>query len=114
MFCKKNNFCAVKSLIFFGGIFLVALLIGSSFFRNQSSRMTYDEALKRVQSKTVAEVNIKDNNSSTITINLGTNSSDPIFYLFQLLFWAFLLSPPVIVVLLLVIIKKMNDKGSIK
>jgi hypothetical protein len=33
-----------------------------------------------------------------------------LFYVFQILFWLFLVSPPVIVVLLLVIIRKMDAK----
>lgn len=41
-------------------------------------------------------------------------NAPPLFYLFQILFWLFLISPPVIVVLLLVIIKKMDSKDKLK
>jgi len=43
------------------------------------------------------------------------NSPNPLlFYLFQILFWLFLISPPLIVILLLIIIKKMDSKESLK
>jgi hypothetical protein len=40
--------------------------------------------------------------------------TSPLVYLFQILFWLFVISPPVIVVLLLIIIKKMDADGSAK
>ena len=42
------------------------------------------------------------------------NAPPLLFYVFQILFWLFVISPPVIVVLLLIIIKKMDSKDSLK
>lgn len=43
------------------------------------------------------------------------NALNPILlYLFQILFWLFVVSPPIIVVLLLIIIKKMDSKDKMK
>jgi hypothetical protein len=41
-------------------------------------------------------------------------NAPPLFYLFQILFWLFLISPPIIVILLLIIIKKMDSKDKLK
>ena len=124
MFCKQRNFCMAKGLLI-GSIILITLL-GASINKYQSSRnsLTYDEALNRIQTERIREVNIPNNspvkvvsnteNSSNITINFDNHSSNAFVYLIQILFWAFLLSPPIIVVLLLVIIKKMHDKSSMK
>ena len=54
---------------------------------------------------------LEKGNALNITISLNNDAPNPLFYLFQILFWLFFISPPVIVVLLLVIIKKMDAKG---
>ena len=110
MYCKKNNFCAVKGLVL-GFLFLFSVGIFSySLTRDDSSDSRYITETSETQKNVTRETS----NSSNITINFDNHTSNAFVYLIQILFWAFLISPPIIVVLLLVIIKKMNDKSSIK
>jgi ATP-dependent Zn protease len=138
MNCKQNCSLLVKGLLF-GGVFLVSLLIVTSFSKNQSPKtvISYNEAVQRLHSSDVREINIENNrlnfldaenaeytiaadetqkiellnqgNALNISVTLNDNPP-PIFYVFQILFWLFLISPPIIVILLFVIIRKMDAK----
>ena len=138
MNCKQNCSLLVKCLLF-GGFFLVSLLIVTNFSKNQPSKTTisYDEAVQRLQSSDVREISIENNKLSLLDaenvkyttvanetqkiellnqgnfLNISVKLNDdppPIFYVFQILFWLFLISPPIIVILLFVIIRKMDTK----
>ena len=138
MNCKQNCSLLVKGLLF-GGVFLVSLLIVTNFSKNQPFKTTisYDEAVQRLQSSNVREISIENNKLSLLaaenveytpivnetqkiellnqgnSLNISVTLNDdppPIFYVFQILFWLFLVSPPIIVILLFVIIRKMDAK----
>lgn len=110
MYCKKNNACAVKGLVVGMLLLFASGIFSYSLIRNDRSDPRYVTGISETQRNTPREA-VKQ---STISINLGNESSGAFIYLIQILFWAFLISPPIIVVLLLIIIKKMNDKSSIK
>ena len=138
MNCKQNCSLLLKGLLF-GGVFLVSLFLVTNFSKNQPSELTisYSEAVQRLQSNDFRKINIENNklnlldaenvryttaasenqkiellnlgNSLNISVNLN-DDPPPIFYVFQILFWLFLVSPPIIVILLFVIIRKMDAK----
>ena len=128
----------LKGLLF-GGLFLVSLMIVSIINHREPPKnsLSYEEVITLLQANKITEINLKDSQvdlrdsenvkhsvylSETQKIALlrqGNNlniavtaGDDPpaLFYLFQILFWLFLISPPVIVILLLVIIRKMDAK----
>ncbi len=138
MNCKQNCSLLVKGLLF-GSVFLVSLLIVTNFSKNQSPAavISYDEAVQRLRSSDVKQINLENNQLSLLdaenvkyttvanetqkiellnqgnALNISVTLNDdppPIFYVFQILFWLFLVSPPIIVILLFVIIRKMDAK----
>ena len=144
MNCKLKSFCAFRMFLI-GSFIIVPLLLGGLIFKKyQASKraISYDEAISRIQSNRIKEININNDkinligsdnikysadvsenqkielfeqgNAFNLRITIDNNQASPMMYLFQLLFWAFFLSPPIIVVLLLIIIKKMHDKSSMK
>lgn len=138
MNCKQTCSLLFKGLLF-GGVFLVSMLIVTGFSKNQSPTtvISYNEAVQRLHSGGVTEINLQENqlnlleaenvryltvtdetqkiellnqgNALNISVSLSDNQP-PIVYLIQILFWLFLISPPIIVILLFVIIRKMDAK----
>ena len=137
MNCKQSCSLLFKGLLF-GGVFLVSLLIVTSFSKNQSPKtvICYNETVERIPSSGIEEANIADNQlnqldtdekflqieeevqkvespdqGKSLIIPLTiSDSQPPVVYLIQILFWLFLISPPIIVILLFVIIRKMDEK----
>ena len=137
MNCKQICSLLFKGLLF-GGVFLVSLLIVTSFSKNQSPKtvICYNETVERFPSSDIEEINIEDNQLNQLdtnekflqieeevqkvessdqgkSLNIPLTISDsqpPVVYLIQILFWLFLISPPIIVILLFVIIRKMDEK----
>jgi ATP-dependent Zn protease len=138
MNCKQNYSLLLKGLLF-GGVFLVSLLVVTNFSKNQSPAtvISYDEAVQRLRSSDIKQINLENNrlnllNAENVSYSIAANETQkiellnqgnalnisvtlndnppPIFYVFQILFWLFLVSPPIIVILLLVIIRKMDAK----
>ena len=137
MNCKQSCSLLFKGLLF-GGVFLVSLLIVTSFSKNQSPKtvICYNETVERIPSSGIEEINIADNQlnqldtdekflqieeevqkvespdqGKSLIIPLTiSDSQPPVVYLIQILFWLFLISPPIIVILLFVIIRKMDEK----
>jgi ATP-dependent Zn protease len=138
MNCKQINSPFLKGLLF-GGIVLMSVLYVSFISRNPESNrnISYDEAVQRIRSNEVREINLESddlslrdaknikyipsvsetqkiellNQGNALNISVTLNDNPPPFvYLLQILFWLFLISPPIIVVLLFVIIRKMDAK----
>ena len=137
MNCKQICSLLFKGLLF-GGVFLVSLLIVTSFSKNQSPKtvICYNETVEHFPSSDIEEANIADNQLNQLdtdekflqieeevqkvespdqgkSLNIPLTISDnqpPVVYLIQILFWLFLISPPIIVILLFVIIRKMDEK----
>jgi ATP-dependent Zn protease len=112
-------------------------------YQSPKNTVSFDEAVARIKSDGIKEIRIKNETaeflkdeqlaystvagsdalkevlfqqvrSNGLTITFEPQSSNPLGYLIQILFWLFLISPPVIVVLLLIIIKKMDARGGVK
>ena len=141
MYCNQKYSGVIKGFLMVSLVVVSLMYVGSSSNKNQAPKNTisFEEALNRLESNRVREINLKNNQINLLdaeneryslnisegqkiellkrgnTFNVAMTFSDeptpPLVYLFQILFWLFFISPPVIVVLLLVIIKKMDAKS---
>jgi ATP-dependent Zn protease len=113
----------------------------SNKYQSTKNAVSFEESLSRIKSDDIKEVRIKNEtaeffkdgqlafstsvdsdfmkeallgqiSSNRISVSFAPESSNPLGYLIQILFWLFFISPPIIVVLLLVIIKKMDASSS--
>jgi ATP-dependent Zn protease len=144
MNCRQKCSGKIKWILLGALFLFALAVAGSNIFKNQTAKkaITFDEAVSRVQTGKINEINITGDQINlldsenvkyradvserqkiellekgsllNVTINLDNEPSNPLLYLFQILFWLFFISPPVIVVLLLVIIKKLDAISSAK
>ncbi|HEX8734893.1 MAG TPA: hypothetical protein VF721_06195 [Pyrinomonadaceae bacterium] len=142
MYCNQKYSGIIKGFLMVSLVVVSLMYVGSISDRNQAPKntMSFEEALNRLQSNRVREINLKNNqinlldaeneryslniaegqkiellkrgNSLNVAMTFSDEPTPPLVYLFQILFWLFFISPPVIVVLLLIIIKKMDAKSS--
>lgn len=141
MYCNQKYSGVVKGFLLGSLLVFSIVFVGSKLNKYQAPKnaISYDEAVARLQSNRVREINLKNNqlnlldsenarysinvsesqkiellqkgNALNVAFTFSDEPTNPLVYLFQILFWLFFISPPVIVVLLLIIIKKM-DGGS--
>ena len=141
MSCNQKYSGIVKGFLMVSLVAFSLIYVGSISNRNQAPKNTisFEEALNRLQSNRVREINLKNNqinlldsenekyslnisegqkiellkrgNSLNVAMTFSDEPTPPLVYLFQILFWLFFISPPIIVVLLLIIIKKMDARS---
>jgi ATP-dependent Zn protease len=141
MSCNQKYSGAIKGFLIGSLLVFSLMFVGSNREKYSAPKNTisFTEALNRLESNQIREVNLGNNQlhlrdsenvlySANVsegqkiellrkgnTLNVAMTFSDepvpPLFYLFQILFWLFVISPPIIVILLLVIIKKMDAKS---
>jgi ATP-dependent Zn protease len=144
MYCNQKYSGLVKGFLLGSLLIFSLMFVGKSLYKYQSPKNTisFEEAVNRLQSNRVREINLKNNqlelldsenvrysanisegqkiellqkgNTLNVAVTFSDEPSNPLVYLFQILFWLFFISPPVIVVLLLIIIKKMDARSVAK
>jgi len=140
----KGKLCYAFAGFLIGNIILASSIYGIYYlvsYQSSKNEISFDEALQRIKSKEIKEINIKGDKAEFfsneekkysaevsenqklgiltdlpdgVTSRLEPASSNPLDRLFQILFILFIISPPIIVVLLLVIISKMNRKNTME
>ena len=144
MYCNQKYSGIVKGFLIGSLLIFSLMFVGSNLAEHRAPKnaISFDEALNRLQSNRIREINLKNNqvhlldsenvlysanvsegqkiellkmgNLYNVSMTFSDEPTSPLVYLFQILFWLFVISPPVIVVLLLIIIKKMDADGSAK
>ena len=122
---------------FIGNIILTALIYGFAFFADRPADLTNDEALRQIRSKEIKNVVVKNDKkvfaenetpqlmpepvaeakfevtqtSKSLAFAPDNIISNPLRYLFQILFWLILLSPPLTVLLLFLIWRELRARN---
>ena len=104
---KSNKWLKLIGIFVLVKILFLSAALGLFQSRENTNEIVFDQAIERVNKSDINEVHIN-------TEELAIMESNPLAYLFQLLFILFLISPPLIVLMLCLIYKELKKRNDLK